>query len=68
MDDARLPEKAGAFFLPLQARMADPVYAALREQCAQAAAFYNGAAFAPGLPCDGPLTLSERIANPGAPA
>lgn len=43
-------------------------YAAFQEKCAQVTAFYDGVEFAPGLTCDGALTLSENIADLGAAA
>lgn len=46
----------------------DEDYAAFQQLCARAAALYDGKESAPGIACDGALTLSENIADLGAMA
>lgn len=41
-------------------------YAAFQKLCNQAVAFYEGVEAAPGIACNGTLTLSENIADLGA--
>lgn len=41
-------------------------YAAFQKLCDQAVTFYNGVEAAPGIACNGTLTLSENIADLGA--
>ncbi|MDY3618539.1 M13 family metallopeptidase [Agathobaculum sp.] len=43
-------------------------YAAFQKLCDQAVSFYDGVESAPGIPCNGTLTLSENIADLGAAA
>ena len=43
-------------------------YAAFQDLCQQVAAFYDGQEAAPGIPCDGALTLPENVADLGAAA
>lgn len=43
-------------------------YAAFQELCAKAVALYDGREAAPGITCNGALTLSENIADLGAAA
>lgn len=43
-------------------------YAAFQKLCDQAVAFYDGQEAAPGIVCNGTLTLSENIADLGAAA
>lgn len=43
-------------------------YAAFQDLCQQVAEFYNGQEAAPGIPCNGVLTLSENVADLGAAA
>ena len=41
-------------------------YAAFQQKCAAVTAWYDGQEAAPGLACDGTLTLSENVADLGA--
>lgn len=41
-------------------------YAAFQALCNEAIAYYDGVEAAPGIPCNGALTLSENIADLGA--
>lgn len=43
-------------------------YAAFQKLCDQAVSFYDGVEAAPGITCNGTLTLSENIADLGAAA
>ena len=43
-------------------------YAAFQKLCDRVTALYNGKESAPGIPCNGALTLSENIADLGAVA
>ena len=43
-------------------------YAAFQKRCERVVSLYDGKESAPGIPCDGTLTLSENIADLGAVA
>lgn len=43
-------------------------YAAFQKRCERVVSLYDGKESAPGIPCDGTLTLSENIADLGAAA